>query len=61
MYHNIVIELDEDGFVVGVYCPLDNCKVEILDRADKSPLPEVRDYYYALEKEIKNMHNCLDN
>ena len=62
MKNTVVIELDEDGFIVGVYCPSDDCRVDILDRSSRdAALPEVRDYYFALEKEIENMKNCLDN
>ena len=59
MNKNVIIELDDDGFVVGVYCPDATYTVDILDRSDRTPSPEVKRYYDALEKEIENLEDCF--
>jgi len=58
MNKNVIIELDDDGFVAGVYCPDATYTVDILDKSDRNPSPEVERYYDALEKETENLKNC---
>jgi hypothetical protein len=57
---HIVIELDDDGFVIGVYCPDKTYIVDLLDRADmkRSNTREVERYYEDVEKSLDNLHNC---
>lgn len=57
---HIIIELDDDGFVIGVYCPDKTYIVDLLDRADmkRSNTREVERYYEDVEKSLDNLHNC---
>lgn len=60
MDKQIIVEVDEDGFVVGVYCPDDTYQVDILDRCYTGQLDDVmKRYYKALEDEKENLKNCL--
>ncbi len=61
MSKNIIVELDEDGFICGVYCPDETYVVNVLDRrhwtddCDQS----MDNYYRSLEEEIEdNLKNC---
>ena len=59
MDKNVIIELDEDGFVVAVYCPDETYVVNVLDRNDWNSCNESMDNYYrSLEEEIDNLKNC---
>ena len=59
MNKNVIIELDEDGFVVAVYCPDETYVVNVLDRNDWNSCDEnMNNYYRSLEEEIDNLKNC---
>lgn len=60
MDKHIVVELDDDGFLIGVYCPDKTYIVDLLDRADmkRSNTREVERYYEDVEKSLDNLHNC---
>jgi hypothetical protein len=60
MMKDIIVELDQDGFVVGVWCPDATYNVNILDRADKNLEIEVASYYHDLEEATKELVNCLE-
>ena len=56
----VVVELDEDGFVVAVYCPDQTYVINILDRADMKRFNtrEVEQYYEDVEKSLDDLSNC---
>lgn len=60
---NIIVELDDDGFVTSVWCPDETYVVNVLDRRDQAnnALLEIENYYKSLEEEIEksNMKNCF--
>ena len=58
---DIIVEVDEDGFVSAVYCPDETYVVHVLDRIDqkKANTLEIQNYYKALEDEIEDLHNCF--
>ena len=61
MNKNVIIELDEDGFVVAVYCPDETYVVNVLDRNDWESHrwdESLGNYYRSLEEEIDNLKNC---
>jgi len=59
MNKNVIIELDENGFVVAVYCPDETYVVNVLDRNDWNGCDESMDNYYrSLEEEIDDLKNC---
>ena len=57
---NIIVELDEAGLVVAVYCPDETYVVNVLDYRDwDNGVDESMDNYYSdLEKEAENLKNC---
>lgn len=57
---HIVVELDDDGFVVGIWCPDETYVVDILDRADmkRGNTIEIENYYIEVEKCLDNLKNC---
>ena len=57
---NIIVEIDEDGIIQGVWCPDETYVVNVLDYADwDRNVDESMDNYYSdLEKEIENLKNC---
>ena len=57
---NIIVEIDEDGIIQGVWCPDETYVVNLLDYADwDRNVDESMDNYYSdLEKEIENLKNC---
>ena len=57
---NIIVEVDEDGIIQGVWCPDETYVVNVLDYADwDRNVDESMDNYYSdLEKEIENLKNC---
>ncbi len=57
---HIVVEVDDDGFVVAVHCPDSTYVVNILDRADmkRSNTREVERFYEDVEKSLDDLHNC---
>ena len=59
MDKNIIVELDENGLVVAVYCPDETYTVDVLDYRDwDSGVDESMDNYYSdLEKETENLKN----
>lgn len=65
MNKNIVVEVDQDGFVVAVYCPDETYVVNLLDHADwnrdegMSELDPVMDKYYRdVQNSTKDLKNC---
>ena len=65
MSKNIVVEVDEDGFVVAVYCPDETYVVDLLDHADwnrdegMSELDPAMDKYYRdVQNSTKDLKNC---
>lgn len=66
----IIVELDESGFVSGVYCPDETYVVNVLDYRDwcngrddnrehvQTHLSIMDKYYSDLEKEIENLKDC---
>ena len=60
MEKNVVIELDEDGFVVGVYCPDETYVVHVLDRVDwqKGVDQSLDNYYTEVEKLTPDLKDC---
>ena len=65
MSKNIVVEVDQDGFVVAVYCPDETYVVDLLDHADwnrdegMSELDPVMDKYYRdVQNSTKDLKNC---
>tara|TARA_A100001201_G_scaffold87051_1_gene76720 strand:- start:232 stop:432 length:201 start_codon:yes stop_codon:yes gene_type:complete len=65
MNKNIVVEVDQDGFVVAVYCPDETYVVDLLDHADwnrdegMSELDPAMDKYYRdVQNSTKDLKNC---
>lgn len=65
MSKNIVVEVDQDGFVVAVYCPDETYVVDLLDHADwnrdegMSELdPAIDKYYRDVQNSTKELKNC---
>jgi len=65
MSKNIVVEVDQDGFVVAVYCPDETYVVDLLDHADwnrdegVSELDPAMDKYYRdVQNSTKDLKNC---
>lgn len=63
---HIVVERDQDGFVVAVYCPDETYVVDLLDHADwnrdggLSHVDESMDRYYRdVQESTKNLKNCF--
>ena len=61
----IIVELDESGFVAGVHCPDETYVVNVLDYRDWCYSSQYTDggdamdkYYSDLEKEIENLKDC---
>ena len=62
MDKNIIVELDESGLVVAVYCPDETYVVNVLDRRDFNDGCDqsMYNYYSSLEEEIEeNLKNCF--
>lgn len=62
MEKHIVVELDEDGFVIGVHCPDETYVVNVLDRRDFNDGCDqsMYNYYSSLEEDIEeNLKNCF--
>jgi hypothetical protein len=66
MSKNIVVEVDQDGFVVAVYCPDETYVVDLLDHADwnrdegMSELDPAMDKYYRdVQNSTKDLKNCF--
>lgn len=63
MDKNIIVEIDEDGFVTAVYCPDETFVVNVLDHSDWIRLdPEescMASYYEDLDNEKENLKNCF--
>ena len=57
MEKRVIVELDDDGFIVAVYCPDETYVVDILEST--AGWPELADYYAALESEKENLKNCF--
>lgn len=67
MDKNIIVELDESGLVVAVYCPDETYTVDVLDYRDwdngvdhyhSLDVDSMNKYYQDLEKETENLKNC---
>lgn len=62
----IIVELDESGFVAGVYCPDETYVVNVLDYRDWCDglsaswgRDDNMDKYYSdLEKQLENLKDC---
>ena len=66
MSKNIVVEVDQGGFVVAVYCPDETYVVDLLDHADwnrdegMSELDPAMDKYYRdVQNSTKDLKNIL--
>ena len=66
MNKNIVVEVDEDGFVVAVYCPDETYVVDLLDHRDwgrEKGLAHVDQsmdsYYRDVQNSTKDLKNCF--
>ena len=62
MDKNIIVELDESGLVVAVYCPDETYVVNVLDRRDFNDGCDqsMYNYYSSLEEDIEeNLKNCF--
>ena len=59
MDKNIIVELDEGGLVVAVYCPDETYTVDVLDYRDwdNGVDDSMNQYYQDLEKETENLKN----
>tara|TARA_R100000005_G_C4935867_1_gene162682 strand:+ start:590 stop:805 length:216 start_codon:yes stop_codon:yes gene_type:complete len=59
MDKNIIVELDESGLVVAVYCPDETYTVDVLDYRDwdNGVDDSMNEYYQDLEKETENLKN----
>ena len=57
---NIIVEVDEDGIIQGVWCPDETYVVNVLDYGDwdRNVDESMDNYYNDLEKEIENLKNC---
>lgn len=62
---HIVVELDEDGLVAGVYCPDETYIVDVLDHTDwnrNAGLAHVDqsldNYYRDVEESTRKLKNC---
>ena len=62
----IVVECDEDGFVVAVYCPDETYIVDILDHSDwnrNAGLAHVdqslESYYRDVQESTRNLKDCF--
>ena len=61
MDKRIVVELDEFGLVVSVWCPDEDYEVHILDRSDNNRgHPDVDEYYRDVESLVKELKDCLE-
>jgi hypothetical protein len=58
MEKRIIVELDDDGVIVAVYCPDETYVVDILESQTYGS-SELADYYAALESEKENLKNCF--
>lgn len=60
MNKNIIVELDENGLVVGVHCPDETYVVNVLDYRDwdNGVDDSMNQYYEDLELEVENLKNC---
>ena len=63
---HIVVECDEDGFVVAVYCPDETYVVDLLDHADwnrDAGLAHVDQsldsYYRDVQESTRDLKNCF--
>ena len=58
---HIIVERDEDGFVVAVYCPDETYIVDLLDHADwESCVDKSVDIYYRdVQESTKYLKNCF--
>ena len=63
MDKNIIVEIDEDGFVSAVYCPDETFVVNVLDHSDWIRLDAeegcMASYYEDLDNEKENLKNCF--
>jgi len=59
MDKHIIVELDESGLVVAVYCPDETYTVDVLDYRDwdNGVDDSMNQYYQDLEKETENLKN----
>lgn len=59
MDKNIIVELDESGLVVAIYCPDETYTVDVLDYRDwdNGVDDSMNQYYEDLEKETENLKN----
>jgi hypothetical protein len=55
MSKNIVVEVDEDGFVVSVYCPDETYVVDLLDHRDWNRGEGLAD----VQESTKDLKNCF--
>jgi len=55
----IIVELDDTGILVGVYCPDETYNVNVLDGVarEMENSKEIQRYYDDLEKEKQNLKN----
>ena len=53
----IIVEVDEDGLITGIYCPDETYNVNVLDHGDTNDSPVMQAYYEDLEKEKENLKN----
>lgn len=59
---HIVVERDEDGFVVAVYCPDETYVVDLLDHAEWNHSSEdksVDSYYKDVQESTRDLKNCF--
>ena len=59
MDKKIIVELDESGLIVAVYCPDKTYTVDVLDYRDwdNGVNDSMNQYYQDLEKETENLKN----
>ncbi len=66
MENRVIVEVDEDGVVVAVYCPDETYVVDLLDHADwnrNSGLSEIDmsmdRYYRDVQETTRDLKNCF--
>lgn len=61
MDKNIIVEIDEDGFIQSVWCPDETYVVNVLDHAawSRNIDASLENYYKSLNEEKTNLTNCF--
>ena len=57
---HVVVEVDDDGMIVAVYCPDETYVVDVLDRGNwhRDVDQSLDTYYQDVEDSTKDLKNC---